>query len=989
MHELLERFSRHEVLPELARRLAAQEHLGISGVAGCARTMLAAALARNLGRAVVLIPDDARAARALYLDLTTLAPDLALLLFDPDSRNVRSNLAETLSRPPAVIVASSESLSRPAPATAETTPEMPQDLTLKTDQQLTPARLVAWLEENAYERTDLVTEPGEYATRGGIVDVFGDDADAPARIEFAGDAVASLRTFDPLLQRSVLRSNHLRISSRRAAPSSDLPASTLLPADVVAVTEGREIESSATLLLSSEPDAEFNLGCGPAARYLGNFELLRRDLRADDTAARRFEWFIAASTGPMRERLVTVLGPGPRYLLANLSSGFVCGPGAYGLLTEREIYGSPMFHPARRRFKGLPVDNIVALRPGDRVVHIDYGIGSFEGTRRMTHGDVDKDYVVIAYAGNDKVYVPVENIGLLDRYVGAEDSSPALDRLGGRSWLSAKAEAARHSAEYAAELLQTYARRETARGTSLGPDGTEQAELEALFPYEETPDQLKVMREVKQDMERSRPMDRLVCGDVGYGKTEVALRAAFKAANGLKQVALIAPTTILCYQHYTNFRKRLARFPLRVEMLSRLVSPAKQREVAEGIKAGVVDIVIGTHLLLNSRIAFRDLGLLIIDEEQKFGVRQKERIKSARAAVHVLTLTATPIPRTLYMSLSGLRDISQIHTPPPGRREIATEVAAWNDGLIQEYVNRELARGGQVFFVHNEIESIQDIADRLARILPGVKMAIAHGQMTGRRLADIYIDFAAGEFQLLLSTAIIESGLDMPNVNTIVVNRADRFGLADLHQLRGRVGRAEQQAHALFLVPGRREITGDATKRLSALLAYSRLGSGFKLALRDMELRGVGNLLGTEQHGQVARVGFNLYTQMLKEAVAKLKGEQVAHEPELSLDVSAYIPKEYVEDSYERVALYKRLLAVETETELEGLRDELADRFGRYPAPVETLFKIALVRVRARQQGVLRVSLKQGTARIVGSEAVESLSGTIDELLGRLDRARS
>jgi len=718
------------------------------------------------------------------------------------------------------------------------------------------------------------------------------------------------------------------------------------------------------------------------------------------------DWFIAASTDSQRERLSSIIGEGPHYFTAALSSGFIADKLGFGLLTEREIYGTPVFHPPRRRFKGLPIDNIVSLRPGDYVVHIDYGIGKFAGTKRMSHALnaerqtsnsevrasgaghelVEKDYLVVEYAGGDKVYVPVENIGLLDRYVGSEDSAPALDRLGGRSWLHAKAKAARHSAEYAEELLGIYARRAAAHGIQFERDNQWQVELEASFPYEETPDQLKVMAEVKRDMQSPRPMDRLICGDVGYGKTEIALRAAFKAASNLKQVAVLAPTTILCYQHFATFRKRLARFPFRVEMLSRLVPPAQQRDILAGLKSGVVDIVVGTHQLLNPGVAYHDLGLLIVDEEQKFGVKQKERIRSARAAVDVLTLTATPIPRTLYMSLSGIRDISQIHTAPPGRREIATEVAPWHDRVICDYVTRELARGGQVFFVHNEIETITHVAERLQRILPGVRFAIAHGQMSGRHMADIYLGFASGEYQMLLSTAIIESGLDLPNVNTIIVNRADKFGLADLHQLRGRVGRSQAQAYALFLTPAQREVTEDARKRLSALLAYAKLGSGFKLALRDMEIRGVGNLLGTEQHGQVARVGFTLYTQMLKEAVARIKGEPLAVEPELSLDVSAYIPKEYVADGFERVALYKRLLAVESEEELEELRAELVDRFGRYPAPVETLFLIALVRVRSRKLGLLKVSLKNHVATIVRADKTVTAKGGIDELLAWLKR---
>jgi len=1019
MHELLELFSKSDVLPRLAECLAGGAHTGVSGVVGAARSMLAAALAERLGRTVILIPDDAHTARALHLDLTLWVQSpsgdspLGLLFFEPDSSRLPAELA-ALGRGPAVIVASAESLNRPAPVW-ETANAAPSDgglsgqrrtptaglepLGLKLSQQMEMDTLVGWLEENGYEHTDLVTEPGEYATRGGIVDVFPEGAESPVRVEFVGDDVASLRRFDPLLQRSVSQVETVSIPTRKQPTLSDQPASTLLPRDLIVVTEGTEVESHAVLLLSPEPDAEFVLGCTPAHTYLGNLELLRSEIaecrvpsaelpdnRQSPIANRQFMWYIAASTESQRQRLSSIIGPGPKYITAALSAGFVAQSLGFALLTEREIYGTPVFHPPRRRFKGLPIDNIVSLRPGDYVVHIDYGIGSFEGTRRMTHAGVEKDYIVIAYAGGDKVYVPVENIGLLDRYVGSEDSTPALDRLGGRSWLHAKAKAARASAEYAEELLQVYARRAAARGIRFGQDSQWQTELEASFPYEETPDQVKVMAEVKRDMEAARPMDRLICGDVGYGKTEIALRAAFKAASNLKQVAVLAPTTILCYQHYATFRKRLARFPLRVEMLSRLVPPAQQREVLAGLKTGVVDIVVGTHQLLNPGVAYHDLGLLIIDEEQKFGVRQKERIRAARAEVDVLTLTATPIPRTLYMSLSGLRDISQMHTAPPGRREITTEVAPWHDRLICDYVNRELARGGQVFFVHNEIETINEVADRLQRILPGVRFAVAHGQMSGRHMADVYLGFASGQYQMLLSTAIIESGLDLPNVNTIIVSRADKFGLADLHQLRGRVGRSEAQAYALFLTPARREVTEDARKRLSALLAYSKLGSGFKLALRDMEIRGVGNLLGTEQHGQVARVGFNLYTQMLKEAVARIKGEPVAVEPELSLDVSAYIPKEYVSDGYERVALYKRLLAVESEPELEELRAELVDRFGRYPDPVETLFLIALVRVRSRKLGLLKVSLKNHIATIVRADKTVTAKGDIAELLDWLKR---
>ncbi len=589
MQELLERFSKSEVLPALADCLASGAHTGVSGVAGSARAMLAADIAQRLNRAVILILDEVPVARALHLDLSTLAPDVGLLFFEPESPRLPTQLAG-LKAGPAVIVASAESLHKPAPIwetedeSREPGTTLGGPLSLSLNEQFPLDKLVGWLEENGYERTDLVTEPGEYATRGGIADVFAEGSESPIRVEFLGDSIASLRRFDPLLQRSVSHVESASFPTRKSPTLSDQPASTLLPRDLVVITEGTEIDAHAVLLLSTEPDAEFSLGCSAAHTYLGNLELLRTELgiggtRGSTPGSLVLDWFVAASTDSQRERLSSIIGEGPRFFTAALSSGFIAESLNFGLLTEREIYGTPVFHPPRRRFKGLPIDNIVSLRPGDYVVHIDYGIGKFAGTKRMSHAasderrtpsaeaqtggpqpeNIEKDYLVVEYAGRDKVYVPVENIGLLDRYVGSEDSTPALDRLGGRSWLHAKAKAARHSAEYAEELLGIYARRAAAFGIQYEKDNQWQVELEASFPYEETPDQLKVMAEVKRDMQSPRPMDRLICGDVGYGKTEIALRAAFKAASNLKQVAVLAPTTILCYQHYATFRKRLAR----------------------------------------------------------------------------------------------------------------------------------------------------------------------------------------------------------------------------------------------------------------------------------------------------------------------------------------------------------------------------------------------------------------------------------------------
>jgi transcription-repair coupling factor (superfamily II helicase) len=592
----------------------------------------------------------------------------------------------------------------------------------------------------------------------------------------------------------------------------------------------------------------------------------------------------------------------------------------------------------------------------------------------------------VRYAENGRIYVPVENLGMLDRYIGSDDRAPALDRLGSRSWHLARTRTAAAVNDYAEELLAIYARRQTAGGFAFSHDTPEQQELEATFSHEETPDQLRAIGEVKRDMESSRPMDRLVCGDVAYGKTEVALRAAFKAVMDGKQVAVLVPTTILAMQHFETFRFRAKPFPIRIAMLSRFVTPGERARVVADLAVGRVDIVIGTHVLLGRAVKFRDLGLLIVDEEQRFGVRQKELIKKRRGGVDALALSATPIPRTLYMALVGLRDISAIHTPPPGRREILTDVQPWNDELIRRYVLREVNRGGQVFFIHNRIESLPAVHERLVRLCPELRIVMAHGRQPERRLARTYFDFAAGGCDVLCSTAIVESGLDLPRVNTIIVNRADWFGLADLHQLRGRVGRTQEQGYALFMIPDRLEIAEEARKRLSAIMAYSQLGSGFKLAMRDMEIRGVGNLLGVEQHGHVARVGFNLYVRLLKEAIAQLKGEAVAPEPELSLDVEAYIPAGYVADSYERVAVYKRLLSVETEAELSDLQAELVDRFGRYPPIIENLFRVARVRVLARRRGLLRVSLKANRIVLVGARSEQVVEGGLERLVELLSR---
>jgi len=948
----------------------------LAGLAGSARSLLVAQLQLDHPEMTLYVAESEAGRQQVYRDLQSLlAPDAILMLL-PDAQAQLRLLNRLESGRPQVLVTDCATLNARAIRRA---PGTELEITLRSGASAARDAVRSWLAGAGYELTDLATEPGEFAVRGGIIDVFPDGANYPVRAEFMGDTIESLREFDPLTQRSVKPVGEIRIEARATRDFSDSTLLSLLPGQLRVISEaGAELPGRTGIVLVPEY-GDIDFGFQSANIYLGNFELLKSEI-----AATKGPFFVVCADDYQRQRLTHVIGEHVRFVVGRLSQGFT-GIGLT-VLTEREIYGVPVMREPKRRFKGLPVDDLLALHKGDYVVHVNYGIGVFEGIKRLKVEGREHDFLHIRYADNGRVYVPVENLGLVDRYIGAEDRSPGLDRLSSKSWHLAKTRTTKAVADYAEELLAIYARREAARGFAFSRDTPWQQELEDAFVHEETPDQLKAIAEVKRDLESNRPMDRLVCGDVGYGKTEVALRAAFKAVMDAKQVAVLVPTTILAYQHFNTFTSRLSRTPVKVAMLSRFVPPGKRALAVRDLKNGKIDIVIGTHMLLSRKVEFKDLGLLVIDEEQKFGVRQKEGTKRLKASVDVLTLSATPIPRTLYMSLVGLRDISTIHTAPAGRRDIETEVQPWHEETIRKYILREVERGGQVFFIHNRVESLRSVYNRLSRLCPELRIAMAHGQMPERALANVYLNFADGAYDVLVSTAIIESGLDLPRVNTIIVNRADWFGLADLHQLRGRVGRTQEQAYALFIVPDQHAIAPEARKRLSTILAYSQLGSGFKLAMRDMEIRGVGNLLGLEQHGHVTRVGFSLYVNLLKEAVAGLKGEPVAPEPELALDIEAYLPETYISDSYERVAIYKRLLSVESEKELDSMREELRDRFGKYPAIVETLFNVALVRVLARRARLLKVSLRHNRISLVAARGERIIEGGLERLLTELKK---
>ncbi|HET7359215.1 MAG TPA: transcription-repair coupling factor, partial [Rhodanobacteraceae bacterium] len=663
--------------------------------------------------------------------------------------------------------------------------------------------------------------------------------------------------------------------------------------------------------------------------------------------------------------------------VAPLEQGFALTRPALTVLTERELFGERVRQDRRRR-RGPARDpdaiirDLTELGIGAPIVHIDHGVGRYQGLVSLDVGDTASEFLAIEYAKGDKLYVPVAQLGLVSRYTGSAPELAPLHSLGGDAWERARRKAAEKVRDVAAELLAIYAQREARQGQALAVDRALLEDFAGGFPFEETPDQLNAIDAVLADIASPRPMDRVVCGDVGFGKTEVALRAAFAVASAGKQVAVLVPTTLLAQQHYTNFADRFAGFPLRIEVLSRFRSK-KDTDAALGkLAAGQVDVVIGTHKLLQGDVKFKDLGLVIVDEEQRFGVRQKEQLKKLRAEVDMLTLTATPIPRTLNMAMSGLRDLSIIATPPAHRMAVKTMIAQYDPALVREALQRELQRGGQVYFLHNEVSSIDRYARELEALMPQARVRIAHGQMPERELEQVMLDFHRQRFNVLLCTTIIESGIDIPNANTIVIDRADRFGLAQLHQLRGRVGRSHHRAYAYLIVPDRKAMSGDAAKRLEALASLEELGAGFTLATHDLEIRGAGELLGEEQSGQIQEVGFGLYTELLDRAVRALKSGKVPdfdltseHETEVVLHLPALIPDDYLADVHARLTLYKRIASARDDEALRDLQVEMIDRFGLLPQPVKQLFALAELKLRATPLGIRKLELGPTGGRVL------------------------
>jgi len=902
--------------------------------------------------------------------------------------------------------------------------------TFRVGDEIVFAELPSFLESRGFERVSLVEEVGQFAVRGGIVDVFSVSAGDPVRLELWGDEIVSMRTFDVLDQRSTgtLRETHVlpvdfRPDARDPSASVSRSLLELLPSDAVIVrlgswslaAEARKtwrrvstlyqslLESGATpappdeLFLTPErfdehlaefprldvvddPDVEAAIESRRPPAIDRDMSKLEAYLREGGAAA--YETVLLCDNEGQLQRLEEILGgagrmpAGTRLGLGSVAGGFelLCGAPPLRILNDHEIFRRPRRIRRSRRFRGaVALESLAQLTPGDFVVHMDHGVGRFRGLEHIEIGGQELEVLAIEYAGGDILRLPVSRLDVVERWVGESDDAkpPRVHRIGGKRWKKLRDKTEKVIEEMTTELLELYARRQSAVGHAFSPDTRWQMEMESSFLYDDTPDQRKASEDVKRDMEAPRPMDRLVCGDVGYGKTEVAIRAAFKAIQDGKQVAVLAPTTILVEQHRHTFEERLADYPVRVGSLSRFRTQREQHDLLVELANGGVDIVIGTHRLLSKDVTFRDLGLLIVDEEQRFGVKHKERLKRLRTTIDVLTLSATPIPRTLYLSLSGIRDLSLIRTPPRDRMPIFTNVLPWSDQLLSEALHRELDRGGQTFFLHNRIDTIYTIAEEVQALAPEARIGVAHGQMPGGELDEVMRAFVDGEIDVLVCSSIIENGLDVPNANTLIVDRADRFGLSQLYQIRGRVGRSDRRAYCYLVVPG--DVNEEAERRLRVLEHYTELGSGYSVALRDLELRGAGNLLGADQSGFAQQVGLDAYMRLLRKTVARIERGEAAvdwPDPDVSLEGPAYLPDGYVSDSSQKLHLYRRLSKAASRTEVAALKEELADRFGPLPPEAERLLDAATVRIFGRSLGLERAIVRGGTARLSFREGV-------------------
>ncbi|MFT8962302.1 MAG: transcription-repair coupling factor [Lacticaseibacillus paracasei] len=1109
-------------LSALWPKLKTGRHL-VTGLSGSAKTVFFGALLQQRPQQILIVENNRFHADELAADLSSLLGDAVVYDFpvedvlaaevavsSPETRNDRINaLTFIQSGKPGIIVTSLAGYKRLLPSPADwAASELAIDMTSELDPQTVAKQLVAM----GYRRDSLVSAPGQFAIRGGIIDVYPLNQDDPIRIELFDTEIDSIRSFDIATQRSLQKLQQITI-----APATDMVATDQVLAAAgeritkqanaykakvknaaakQAVTDGllttgqqlsaherpenlalyaaelypeqqrisdylqpdalvafddysRLLDSDTTLV---QDTAEWYSQLQEEGRLLPNTpNLTIQELAQQDKRPRLYLSLFQKGMGQLRldsltnipsrnvqqffsqmpllktetdrwvkqqtvvflitdknrlEKLSETLSDfeisnvmtAPTKLLpsqvqlteGSLKNGFELPDLKLVVVTEHELFNARQRRHARHQTLANTerLRSYNELKPGDYVVHVNHGIGQYTGMETLEVDGVHRDYITIVYRNNDKLFIPVDQLNLVQKYVSADGKTPSVNKLGGAEWQKTKRKVAARIEDIADELIDLYAKREAEKGFAFGPDDDLQHKFEAEFPYPETPDQLRSAKEIKHDMEKPKPMDRLLVGDVGFGKTEVALRAAFKAIDYGKQAAILVPTTILAQQHFDTMKERFADFPIKVGLLSRFQTAHQNKETIKGLKNGTIDIVVGTHRLLSKDVAFRDLGLLVIDEEQRFGVKHKERIKQLKSNVDVLTLTATPIPRTLNMSMLGVRDLSVIETPPTNRYPIQTFVMEQNPDVIREAIEREMERGGQVFYLHNRVEDMERTVSQLEELVPDASVGYAHGQMTETQLENVIYDFLHGAYDVLVTTTIIETGVDMPNANTLIIENADHYGLSQLYQLRGRIGRSSRVAYAYFMYQPMKVLNEVAEKRLQAIKDFTELGSGFKIAMRDLSIRGAGNLLGKQQHGFIDSVGYDLYTQMLQEAVNKRRGIKSAEktDAEIDLGLEAYLPTDYVADSRQKIELYKRIREADSDEAETEISEDLIDRFGDYPQPVTNLLAIAHLKrfadlawvnhVTKAGQKLAVVLSPQATAKAQGEPIFKALSAT-------------
>ncbi len=1050
IRELLSLYKKDLRVKELLKLLSDKKfkNLYLQGLIGSLETFIASIIHEEIKGSHLFILNDREEAAYFFNNLENIQKEKDAVFFpgsytkpyainDPDNTNILLR-AEVLNRIDktergVLIVTYPEAINEKVVTKRNL---KKNTIDLRVGETLTTDFLIDFLIEYDFERTDFAVEPGQFAVRGGILDVFSFSNELPYRVEFFGDEVDSIRSFDPGSQLSVQQLNHVTIipniqtkllKESRESFFDFITTDTVVwvkdlhaGLDYIQISYEKAIEnkiddeekvSNAESLVLEEifetkneikahldkfsviefgkrtyftPETTITFDVSPQPSFNKNFVLLTENL-AQNTK-KGYKNLIFADSAKQIERLYAIfedIGKELEFtpMLVSMHEGFIDHDLKMVCYTDHQIFDR--YHRFRLKQKYSKNDSITlkelySLKPGDYITHIDHGIGRFAGLEKISANGKMQEAIRLVYKDNDILYISIHSLHRISRYSGKEGAEPTMNKLGSNAWSNLKQKTKKKVKDIAKDLIALYAKRRAQKGFAYSPDTYLQNELEASFIYEDTPDQVKSTRDVKKDMEASYPMDRLICGDVGFGKTEIAIRAAFKAVTDSKQVAVLVPTTILAHQHSKTFASRLKDFPCKVDYINRFKTPKQQQETLEKLAEGKIDIIIGTHRLLGKDIKFKDLGLFIIDEEQKFGVASKEKLKAIRLNVDTLTLTATPIPRTLQFSLMGARDLSIINTPPPNRYPVTTEVHTFDKKVIRDAVNYEVSRGGQVFFIHNKVSDIHDIARMIEQLCPGVKTGVGHGQMDGDQLEDVMLGFVEHEYDVLVSTTIIESGLDIPNANTMIINQAQNFGLSDLHQMRGRVGRSNKKAFCYLLAPPLTVLTPEARQRLKAIEEFSDLGSGFNISMRDLDIRGAGNLLGGEQSGFISEIGFDMYHKILDEAIQELKEtdfkelftdadkekEIFVSDCQIDTDLEILIPDSYVTSISERLSLYKDLDEIDQEEDLIKFQENLVDRFGALPKPVVELINTIRLRWIAKKIGFEKMILKND--RLIG-----------------------